>query len=123
VAVNVVYGAEDETGQLVGYYALERDGTKLRLHDLDVDVTGEGLPRLAELLRPYTIRPLGLYVDHEFELQLLRAELEGVAIDVSQAEEAYARVGGRRVPLNSSLTHRQCAGCWTWRFGCSRSEN
>jgi len=65
------------------------------------------LPRLADLLRPYTTRPLGLYVDDEFELQLLRAEADGVAIDVSQAEEAYARVGGRRVPLGTSLLHRQ----------------
>jgi len=58
-------------------------------------------------LRPYTTRPLGLYVDDEFELQLLRAKLEGVEIDVSQVEDAYARVGGRRVPLNTSLAGRK----------------
>jgi hypothetical protein len=93
--------------QFTGGFAGNLHGSRWPLHDLDVDVTREGLPRLAELLRPYTTRPLGLYVDDEFELQLLRAELEGVEIDVSQAEEAYARVGGRRVPLNTSLARRQ----------------
>ena len=52
---------------------------------------------------------LGLYLDDEFELQLWRGEIEGVPIDVSQAEEAYALAGGRRVPLGTSLAHRQRA--------------
>src|SRR5205823_11515140 len=103
----------DEAGacyQFTGGFAGNLHGSRWPLHDLDVDVTRDGLPRLAELLRPYTTRPLGLYVDDEFELQLLRAEVEGVPIDVSQAEEAYARVGGRRVPLNTSLAHRRRVG-------------
>ncbi len=67
------------------------------------------LPRVAERLRPYTTRPLGPYADDEFELHLLRAEVGGVAVDVSQAEEAYARVGGRRVGLGTDLARRQRA--------------
>jgi hypothetical protein len=99
----------DESGacyQFTGGFAGNLHGSRWPLHDLDVDVAREDLPRLAELLRPYTTRPLGLYVDDEFELQLLRAEVEGAAIDVSQVEEAYARVGGRRVPLGTTLEHR-----------------
>ena len=38
---------------------------------------------------------------------MLRAEIDGQAIDVSQAEEAFARVGGRRVPLDTNLALRQ----------------
>jgi hypothetical protein len=79
------------------------------LHDLDLDVARRDLPQLAELLGPYTTRPLGLYVDDEFELQLLRGEIEGVPFDVSQAEEGYARVGGRRVSLGVDLARRQRA--------------
>jgi hypothetical protein len=100
----------DEAGacyQFTGGFAGNLHGSRWPLHDLDVDVARTDLPRLGELLRPYTIRPLGLYVDHEFELQLLRAEFEGVAIDVSQAEAAYARTGGQRVPLGTHLVHRQ----------------
>ena len=68
---------------------------------------GATAPRLAEILEPYTTRPFGPYVDDEFELHLLRAEIAGMPIDVSQAEDAYARSGGRRVPLGTTLEHRQ----------------
>ena len=109
-ALRRLVGILDAAGacyQFTGGFAGNLHGSRWPLHDLDVDVTREGLPRLTVFLQPYTTRPLGLYVDNEFELQLLRAEVEGVAIDVSQAEEAYARVGGRRVPLNTSLAKRQ----------------
>jgi GNAT superfamily N-acetyltransferase len=95
--------------QFTGGFAGNLHGSRWPLHDLDVDVAREDLPRLAELLRPYTTRPLGLYVDDEFELQLWRGEIDGVAVDVSQAEEAYARVGGRRVSLATSLARRRRA--------------
>jgi GNAT superfamily N-acetyltransferase len=47
VAANVVACAEDETGQVVGYYALERDGDRLRLEDLFLTpaLIGHGLGR------------------------------------------------------------------------------
>ena len=93
--------------QFTGGFAGNLHGSRWPLHDLDVDVARADLPRVAELLRPHTTRPFGLYVDDEFELQLLRAELEGVAIDVSQAEEAFARVGGRRVSLDIHLELRE----------------
>ncbi len=109
-AVRGLLGLLDEAGacyQFTGGFAGNLHGSSWPLHDLDVDVAREHLPGVAELLGPHTTRPLGLYVDCEFELQLLRAEWEGVAIDVSQAEEAYARVGGRRVPLGTDLRRRQ----------------
>jgi GNAT superfamily N-acetyltransferase len=109
-ALRRLVGLLDQPGacyQFTGGFAGNLHGSRWPLHDLDVDVARADLSRVAELLRPYTTRPLGLYVDHEFELQLLRAEIEGVAIDISQAEEAYARIGGRRVPLGTSLAHRR----------------
>jgi adenylate kinase family enzyme len=102
----------DEAGasyQFTGGFAGNLHGSRWPLHDLDLDVARQDLPRLAELLRPYTKWPLGPYIDGEFELQLLRAEIEGVEIDVSQVEEAYARVGGRRMPLGTTLANRQRA--------------
>jgi hypothetical protein len=111
-ALRRLVGILDQSGacyQFTGGLAGNLHGSHWPLHDLDVDVARRDLPRVAELLRPYTTQPLSLYVDEEFELHLLRAEVEGVAIDVSQAEEAYARVGGRRVPLGTSLARRQRA--------------
>ena len=98
--------AADACWQFTGGFAGNLHGSRWPLHDLDVDVARQDMPRVAELLAPYATSPLGPYVDDEFELHLLRAEVEGVAVDVSQVEEAYARVGGRRVSLNTSLEHR-----------------
>jgi hypothetical protein len=94
--------------QFTGGFAGNLHGSRWPLHDLDVDVPREDFVRVAGRLKPYATSPAGLYTDDEFELQLVRAELEGVPIDVSQAEDAFARVGGRRVPLNTTLAHRQC---------------
>jgi GNAT superfamily N-acetyltransferase len=108
-ALRCLVGILDEAGasyQFTGGFAGNLHGSRWPLHDLDVDVARKDLPRLAEQLGTYMTQPLGQYVDHEFELYLLRAEIEGVGIDVSQAEEAYARVGGQRVSLNTSLVHR-----------------
>lgn len=96
--------------QFTGGFAGNLHGSAWPLHDLDVDVARADLPRVVERLRPFTTRPLGLYVDDEFELELLRAQIEGIEIDVSQAEEAYARAGGRRVPLGTSLLGRRRVG-------------
>jgi hypothetical protein len=92
--------------QFTGGFAGNLHGSRWSLHDLDLDVAAADLPRLADPLRPFTTRPLGRYADHEFDLQLLRAEIEGVGIDVSQVEDAYAVRGGRRVPLGTSLARR-----------------
>jgi hypothetical protein len=100
----------DEAGacyQFTGGFAGNLHGSVWPLHDLDVDVTEADLPAVAERLKPYVTRPLGPYVDDEFELVLLRAEIEGVGVDVSQAEDAFARTGGGRVPLGTSLLNRR----------------
>ena len=109
-ALRRLVGVLDAAGgryQFTGGFAGNLHESRWPLHDLDVDVGREDLPRLAELMAPHTTRPLGPYVDDEFELVLLRAEVEGVEIDVSQVEEAYARIGGRRTPLSTSLAGRQ----------------
>lgn len=93
--------------QFSGGFAGNLHGSRWPLHDLDVDVARQDLPRLAEFLQPYTYGPLGLYEDEEFRLQLLRARFEGVAIDVSQAEDAYGRCGGQWIPLGTNLARRQ----------------
>ena len=93
--------------QFSGGFAGNLHGSRWPLHDLDVDVAQKDLPRLAELLQPHVYHPLGLYEDEEFRLQLLRAKFEGVAIDVSQAEDAYGRSGGQWVPLGTDLARRQ----------------
>jgi hypothetical protein len=93
--------------QFVGGFAGNLHGSPWPLHDLDVDVAKHDLPRLAALLEPYTYHPLGHYEDEEFRLHFLRAKVEGVEIDVSQAEEAYGRRDGKWVPLGVDLARRE----------------
>src|SRR6202795_173936 len=86
-ALRRLVGLPDAAGacwQFTGGFAGNLHGSRWPLHDLDLDVARQDLPRVAESLAPYTTFPLGPYVDDEFELQLLRAEMEGQAIDVSQ---------------------------------------
>jgi GNAT superfamily N-acetyltransferase len=103
--------------QFTGGFAGNLHGSHWPLHDLDLDVAQADLPKIADLLQPHTTQPLGLYVDDEFELQLMRGEIEGVPFDVSQAEDAFARVGGKRVSLGTNLERRQrtvVLGMETW---------
>jgi hypothetical protein len=109
-ALRRLVGLLDAAGacyQFTGGFAGNLHGSRWPLHDLDIDVARDDLPRVAELLAPYTTFPLGPYVDDEFELALWRGEIDGQAIDMSQAEEGYALVGGRRVPLDVKLARRQ----------------
>lgn len=93
--------------QFTGGFAGNLHGSCWPLHDLDVDVARRDLPRLAEILRPYASHPLGPYEDAEFRLHLVRATLEGVPIDASQAEDACGRSSGRWVPLGTNLALRR----------------
>jgi len=93
--------------QFSGGFAGNLHGSRWPLHDLDVEVSQQDLPRLAALLQPYISHPLGWYEDAEFRLYLMRAQVEGVDIDVSQAEDAYGRSGGQWVPLGTDLARRQ----------------
>jgi hypothetical protein len=92
--------------QFTGGFAGNLHGSRWPLHDLDVDVAQADLPRLCPLFSAWTTRPLGRYEDDEFDLQLLCLELEGIRIDISQAEDAYARQDGLWVPLGTTLANR-----------------
>lgn len=94
------------TYQLTGGLAGNLHGSRWPLHDIDIDVAARDLPRVAHLLEPYTTQPLTLHEDDEFRLLLLRGRIEGVDVDVSQAEDAWICAGGEWVPLPTDLGRR-----------------
>src|SRR5712691_5952745 len=109
-AVRRLIGFLDEAAacyQFSGGFAGNLHGSRWPLHDLDVEVAQQDLPRLAALLHPSISHPLGWYEDAEFRLYLLGVKIEGVDIDMSQAEDAYGRCGGQWVPLGTDLARRQ----------------
>ncbi len=93
--------------QFTGGFAGNLHGSSWPLHDLDIDVAKKDLPRLAQFLQPYICRPLAAYEDDEFKLQLIQAKIEGVEIDIAQAEESYGWSGGKWMPLGTDLAQRQ----------------
>ena len=106
--------------QFSGGFAGNLHGSRWPLHDLDVDVAQQDLPRLAALLQPYISHPLGLYEDAEFRLHFLHAQFEGVDIDVNQAEDAYGRSGRQWLPLGTDLARRSVLSVWPLGEGARR---
>jgi GNAT superfamily N-acetyltransferase len=85
VAANVVFCAEDGGGRLVGYYALERDGDRLRLENLFLEPSfiGHGLGRRLFEHAVQTARSLGaaeLFIEAD-----------------PNAEAFYLHLGARRI--------------------------
>lgn len=93
--------------QFTGGFAGNLYGSCWPLHDFDLDVAAKDLLPIAEFLRPYTYHPLGPYEDDEFRLQLLRARVDDVEVDVAQAEGACGRSrDGVWVPFGTNLDRR-----------------
>lgn len=85
VAAHIVSCAEDETGQVVGFYALERDGSRFRLESLFIapSLIGHGLGRQLFEQAVQAARALGAT---EF---LIDAD--------PNAESFYLRMGAQRI--------------------------
>ncbi|WP_264777684.1 nucleotidyltransferase domain-containing protein [Deinococcus aetherius] len=103
--------------QVTGGLAGNVHGSRWPLHDLDLDVRTADLPRLAALFAPAVVWGPGRYVDAEFDLPLLRLNVDGVEVDFSGAEDAWARRNGKRLPLVTDLARaerRVFAGVNLW---------
>lgn len=100
-ALGVPYVA---TGGLAG----NLHGSTWPLRDIDVDVPGAALARLAARF-PAAVRfGPGPYRDAEFELDLLGLTLDGVEVDVSAAESVVLRrPTGARVPWPTGLARAE----------------
>jgi len=102
-----IFERASATYQFTGGFAGNLHGSRWPLHDIDVDVAARDLPRVARRLELWTTHPLARYEDEEFRLHLLRGRIEGVDVDVSQAEDAWICAGGTWVPLPIDLGRRQ----------------
>jgi hypothetical protein len=85
--------------QITGGLAGNIYGSAWPLHDIDIDVARDDLPKLLARLDAAVVRPLSRLVDDEFDLELATVRLEGVEVDISQAEDAAVFQRGARVPL------------------------
>ena len=91
--------------QVTGGLAAIAHGARRPLYDVDLDVARRDIATVQALFADYVVSPLHHLRDESFDLHLLTLEIEGVPVDVSQAEESYcfAKDGGR-VRIDPDLT-------------------
>ena len=94
--------------QLSGGLAGNVHGSSWPLHDIDVDVAGARIAEVAALFPGEVRHGPARFVDDEFDLTLLRLELDGVPVDVSAADDAWIFTRtGERVPLRIELARAE----------------
>ncbi len=96
------------TGGLAGNFY----GSTWPVHDLDFDVLEADLARVYHSFEPWTIAPPDRQIDRDREALQLSLQMDGVAIDFTAAESAYALRGQKRVPLKIDLTTAHRARCY-----------
>jgi hypothetical protein len=94
--------------QVTGGLAAIAYDARRPLYDIDVDVSARDLPRLRELFRACLTHDIHRLDGRHFELTMLTLEIDGVPVDVSQAEDTYVKTAdGRRVPVATELARAE----------------
>ena len=94
--------------QLSGGLAGNVHGSAWPLHDIDLDVPGARMADVAALFPGEVLSGPMRFADDEFDLTLLRLELDGVPVDVSAAEDAWIFTRhGARAPLRIDLARAE----------------
>lgn len=75
--------------QVSGGLAAIAYGSKRPLYDIDIDVGKADIPKVQEIFREYIIEDFHRYQDKYMEVWEIELEIDGVEVDISQAEEAY----------------------------------
>jgi hypothetical protein len=100
--------------QVTGGLAAIAYGAQRALYDIDIDVSAKDLPRVRDLFRACITHDIHRLDGRHFELTMLTLEIDGVPVDVSQAEDTYVKTAdGRRVLVATELTRaarRQVGG-------------
>ena len=94
--------------QLSGGLAGNVHGSSWPLHDIDVDVAGARIAEVAAHFAREVVYGPARFVDDEFDLELLRLEVDGVPEDVSGADDAWVFTRTRvRTPLRIDLARAE----------------
>src|SRR3954451_25290390 len=91
------------TGGLAGNFY----GSRWPLSDIDLDLRGSDMPVVAEALGPAVTMSPRRGVDEEFNIQLLRARLYEVEVELIEAEEGFIKLGGVWDPVDVDVTQAE----------------
>lgn len=90
--------------QITGGLAALAYGARRPLYDIDLEVHKADVPRVQKLFREYITEDYYHLQDENFDMYLLTMVIEGVPIDVGQAENNYYSKGGcEKVRLDSHI--------------------
>ena len=94
--------------QLTGGLAAIAYGANRPLYDIDIDINCQDINTVRELFKDYITEDFYHLVDEEFDMWLLSLEIEGVPVDISQAQESYfLKSDGMKVRMDTEITHAQ----------------
>lgn len=75
--------------QITGGFAGNIYGSLWPPHDIDLEVGARDIPLLAGLFADHITQPLHHFINDEFDLWLITLNIDGIEIDINQAEECY----------------------------------
>jgi hypothetical protein len=94
--------------QVTGGLAAIAYGAQRALYDIDIDLSARDLLRVRDLFRECLTQDIHRLDGQRFELTMLTLDIDGVPVDVSQAEGTYVKTpDGRRVLVQTELTRAQ----------------
>ncbi|HEY9688380.1 MAG TPA: hypothetical protein V6D46_00195, partial [Coleofasciculaceae cyanobacterium] len=96
------------TGGLAGNFY----GSTWPVQDLDFDVLEVDLARVYHSFEPWAIAPPDRRIERDREALQLQLQIDGVAVDITAAEAAYALRGQKRLALKTDLTTAHRARCY-----------
>ena|SRR3990167_7726856 len=82
------------------FYGSERD-----LYDIDIDIYKKDIPKIRKLFKGYIIKDYHNLIDEQFDIWLLTLMIDGILVDISQAEEAYIfKKDGTKIKMDSNIS-------------------
>lgn len=94
--------------QITGALAAVAYGAKRPLYDIDIDVHKKDLPKVKKIFSEYIKEDTVHLQDEHFDMYLLHFDVDGVPVDISQAEDCYfTDKAGTKIRMDSDLATAQ----------------
>lgn len=97
--------------QLTGGIAAIIYGADRSTPDIDIDINRKDIPTVRRLFKEHIIEDLHHLIDDGFDLWVLTMVIDGMSVDISQAEESYCiKASGAKVRMDARIAHAKlCA--------------
>lgn len=90
--------------QITGGLAAIIYGARRPFFDIDIDVYKKDISKLRKLFKPHISTDLHHLQDQKFDLYLLTLKINGIFVDISQAENAYIMSNGKKIKMSTNIS-------------------